>query len=57
MFFMRRSSRLGLGMVMGSMATLAVVGAAAYCYPPSRCMAERLYKKGRRRLAAMGVLR
>ena len=47
---------MGMGFMMGSMVTLAAVGAVLSCYPPTRCMAERLYKKGKRKLAGMGLL-
>ena len=56
MFFAKRPSRLGLGMVMGSMLTLAAVGAAVCCYTASRRMAEKLYRKGKRKLSGMGLL-
>lgn len=40
-------------MAMGTLATAAMVGAALMSYPPTKFMAEKLVKKGRRRLHSM----
>lgn len=51
--FHARKSRFGLGLAMGTIVTAAAAAAAVMSYPPTKCMAEKLMKKGKRRFYDM----